>query len=102
MKVRLLTKEKVKLTIMGEELTTKTVEVDANLLAIRLSKLLPNPTATILLCQLPWVSEIVYRNYKFEVSLSYNLVNLAEKRYDSILIDELDACIIQMFNKMSN
>lgn len=102
MKVRFITGKQIRLTRMAKKLRTKTVEIHPDILATRLSNLLPNPIATILLCQLPWIRDIVYRNTEYEVTLTYNIACNDDKRYASIEIDGLDECIIQMFNKMFN
>ena len=103
MKVRFIKGERIILTLYAKKQKRKIVGIHPNTLAIALSNLLPNPIATMLLCQLPWISHIVYRNNQYEVSLTYNLVyNGDGDNYSSIEIDELDEDIIQMFNKMFN
>lgn len=101
MKVRFLMGERITLILYAKKQRRKTMEIHPNVLATNLSNLLPNPVSTMLLSQLPWIRDIVYRNTQYEVSLTYNLVyNGEDKNYASIEIDELDEDIIQMFNHM--
>ena len=103
MKVRFIKGERIILTLYAKKQRRKTVEIHPNTLAIALSNLLPNPIATMLLCQLPWISHIVYRNNQYEVSLTYNLVyNGDDGNYSTIEINELNEDIIKMFNKFFN
>ena len=103
MKVRFIKGERLTLTLFVKGQRHKIVEIHPNTLATTLSNLLPNPISTMLLCQLPWIRDIVYRNNQYEVSLTYNLVyNGDDGNYLTIEIDELDEDIIKMFNKFFN
>lgn len=100
MKVRFIKGERITLTLYAKKQRKKTVEIHPNTLATNLSNLLPNPISITLLCQLPWIRDIVYRNNQYEVSLTYNLVyNGDGGNYSTIEIDELDEDIIRMFNQ---
>ena len=103
MKVRFIKGERITLTLYAKKLRGKTVEIHLNRLSTALSNLLPNPISIMLLSQLPWIRDIVYRNNQYEVSLTYNLVyNGDDGNYSTIEIDELDEDIIKMFNKFFN
>lgn len=62
---------KVRLIKYGKGLTSREVEVSKSSLSKKISSLLPNPTAIILLCRLPWITTVVYRVQ--EHSLAYKI-----------------------------
>ena len=88
--------KEISLSIFSKE-DVRTTKISSDVLLEGLSNLLPNPVSSILLCQLPWIKDIAYRNIPNEVSLSYNV--LCNGSYLTVLIQELDDDIIQLFNK---